>query len=241
MYAFYGILRQPRFPGVTIPSGGYWRGTSADAGRVAFFRDGTATVSDRTCHGIQYWLSHGDSVTAGTLSPAFMDCDGYGYWTNSNNTFTLAHTPTYGWAFSNMPPHVQPREYDTTTAVRQYDSSAGLYYWEFSAISAGDAFFTGDLPEVGGGSATWIPRGSERNAELSASLTLSAFWPRLERSASAGDGLAGFYGDGFDGWEGASAIVGFPPPSGASGEEAGRYFIGDTIGTLTTGDIAQCH
>lgn len=237
-FLHFGNMRFPDFPGVSHPSGGYWRGTGEDSLRMAFDRDGVATIAGEPCYTIAYTLTHGDAVATGNLSPVYFDVNGFGFW--GSTSYTLAHSPSYGWAFSMLPPGLQPREYDETTATRHWDTSAGEWVWELSSTPAGDAFFTGAIPSVGG-RATWNPRGSERREEASAHLSLSAFWPRLERSASAGDGLAGYYGAGFDGWEGASAIVGYPPPSGASGEDAGKYTMGDTVRMEWVGDLSICH
>jgi hypothetical protein len=197
-------------------------------------RNGTPTIAMGTCYQVAYTLQHGEDpdpedVSAGTLAPVFRDCDGFGFWQDSG--FTLSHTPTNGWTFSTMPAHIQPREWDIATA----DRVSGEYV--LSSVPAGDCFFTGTMPAVGGPEVSWTPRGSERDPELSAALSLSAFWPRWERSASAGDDMGGEYATALDGAAG-TAFFGYPGETSAT---SAAYYTGSAMEAGETGEFALCH
>lgn len=241
MFAIEGNLKQPRFPGVSLPATDFWRGYDRDAGRAAFVRGQTPTITVGTCYHIAYKITHGEGeqpedISAGTLAPVFRDCNGYGYFTDGE--FTLARTPSREWTLSTFPAHIQPREWSITSADREYNPSAEKYEWHLSAIPAGDCFFTGAVPAVGGPGTAWIPRGAERAPELSAQCVLSAFWPRWEGRTSGAEGetLAGVYLTALDGAEG-TAVFGFP---GTSSGTSAEYYEGNRTELGEMGEIALC-
>ena len=235
----FSRIRIPDFPGVSGLEE-VWAGTGADAGTICF-PGASPIVAEEPVYSLSVvyhiWRDETEAArgyeTTAMLSPKYSSMNGWGWFCHDyrNEHFRIHFVPTLSaWVFSEKPAGITPSEYTITSASRRYEE--GEIVWSLSSVSAGDEFFSGDIPEVGT-SAEWTPRGSLANESVSALLVVSASWKRWERGTPGASGLAGVYDIPLDGATG-SHVVGLP--SWGSEGDVVRSLYEDDTGHFEYGD-----
>ena len=117
-----GLIRIPRIPNLTPPSG-IWRGKDSDSGYFAFQGDWNwgsyLMVRDNK-------LAPSLLVDGSEYKPVFTDINGYIYWRGSGFIY---YSLDWGWIHCSMYPGYEPVE------TSEYDSDKG------ETVYSGDTFY----------------------------------------------------------------------------------------------------
>lgn len=150
-------LCTPAVPNLTYSNDKTYRGSGVDNGRFAFQTSLGYIIAEKLAYSLK--------VGGSEYSPVFSDINGYIYWSSGRDF--IYRSVNYGWVKCSRFPGFEPNEY--------YDNNAKKYM--------GDAFWSGSIPS-GTSSATFSPRGSNRDS--GSSVTVTRYWKRWQSSNLCG-------------------------------------------------------